>query len=82
MRRRLQVLLDEEEYLAIQDAARMQRVTISAWVRQALCKAMDDQRGTVDAKLRAIANTSRHQFPTADIEVMLREISDGASAVR
>lgn len=77
MRKRLQVLLDEDEYLEIRGVASRQRVTVAEWVRQALRKARDDDPGTIDAKLRAIADTSRHQFPTADIDVMLREIEQG-----
>ena len=77
MSKRLQVLLDEEEYLEIQGVARRQRVTVAEWVRQALRKARGDHPGTVEAKLCAIADASRHQFPTADIEVMLQEIEAG-----
>ena len=74
MAKRLQVLLDEIEYSEIQGAARMQRMTVAEWVRQALRKARGGRPGTAEAKLRAITDASRHQFPTADIEVMLREI--------
>ena len=74
MSKRLQVLLDEEEYLEIQGVARRQRVTVAEWVRQALRKARGDHPGTVEAKLRAIADASRHQFPTAEIDVMLQEV--------
>ena len=77
MVKRLQVLLNEEEYLEIQGVARRQRVTVAEWVRQALRKAREDHPGTADAKLRAIADAARHQFPTADIETMLREIDEG-----
>ena len=77
MTKRLQVLLDEEEYLEIQGVARRQRMTVAEWVRQALRKARGDHPGTVEAKLRAIADASRHEFPTADIEVMLGEIEAG-----
>ncbi len=77
MSKRLQVLLDEVEYLEIQGVARRQRVTVAEWVRQALRKARIDHPGTVEAKLRAIADASRSRFPTADIEVMLREIEAG-----
>ena len=77
MPKRLQVLLDEEEYLEFQGVARGQRVTLAEWVRQALRKAKVDQPRTSDAKLRAIVDASRHKFPTADIDVMLREIEDG-----
>ena len=77
MTKRLQVLFDEDEYLEIQGFARQRRMTVAEWVRQALRKARTDDPGTIDAKLRAIAEASRHQFPTADIEVMLREIESG-----
>ncbi len=77
MTKRLQVLIEEEEYLEIQAVARRQRVTLAEWVRQALRKARGDHPGAVEAKLRAIADASRHEFPTADIEVMLQEIEAG-----
>ena len=77
MSKRLQVLLDEEEYLEIQSVARRQRVTLAEWVRQALRKARSDDPGTVEAKLRAVVDASRHQFPTADIDAMLEDIEAG-----
>ena len=73
MTKRLQVLVDEEEYGEIQRVALAQHVTIAEWVRQALRKARSEHPSTVESKLRAIAEASRHQFPTADIETMLRE---------
>jgi predicted HicB family RNase H-like nuclease len=36
MSKRVQVLLDEEELRKIQRAARAQKMTVAAWVRQAL----------------------------------------------
>ena len=77
MSRRLQVLVDEQEYQEIQVAARNQRMTVAEWVRQALREARDDQPGSIDFKLRAIADASHYEFPTADIEVMLQEIDSG-----
>lgn len=77
MTKRLQVLLDDEEYLEIQGVAQRQRVTIEEWIRRALLQARGNQPSTTEAKLRAIANASRHEFPTADIEVMIREIEAG-----
>ena len=77
MAKRLQVLLDEEEYIDIQGAARRQRMTLAEWVRQALRQARADHPGTVEAKLRAIADASRYEFPTADIDDMLKEIEAG-----
>ncbi len=69
--------MDEEEYLEIQAVALRQRMTIAEWVRQALRRATDEQTGGGEAKLRAIANASRHEFPTGDVEVMLGEIEAG-----
>ena len=77
MSKRLQVLLDPEEYREIQAIAGRQRMTVAEWVRQALRKARSDSRQPIEAKLRAVAEASRYQFPTADIEVMLREIEAG-----
>ena len=56
MSKRLQVLLDEEEYLEIKGVARKQRLPVAEWVRQALRTARSDNPGIVDAKLRAIAD--------------------------
>ena len=50
---------------------------MAEWVRQALRKARIEYLWTIEAKLRAIADASRHEFPTADIQVMLREIEAG-----
>ena len=52
-------------------------MTLAEWVRQALRQARSDHPGAVDAKLRVIADASQHNFPTAGIEVMLREIEAG-----
>ncbi len=77
MTKRLQVLLDDEEYVEIQRAAQRHRMTMSEWVRQSLRKAKNDDAGRVEAKLRAIARASRLNHPTAEIDVMLREIESG-----
>ena len=77
MPKRLQILLDEEEYKEIQRVARRQRMSLAEWVRQALRQARSGHPGSVEAKLRVIADASRHEFPTADMEVMLQEIEAG-----
>ena len=69
--------MDEEEFREFQAVARRQRMTLAEWVRQALRQARSDHPGTVETKLRVIADGSRNEFPTADIEVMLREIEAG-----
>ncbi len=77
MSKRLQVLFDEEEYREIKGCARSQRMTVAEWVRQAVRRARSDHSGSIDTKLRAVAEASRHEFPTADIEAMLQEIESG-----
>lgn len=74
MPKRLQVLLNDEEYRSIQGDARRHGVTVAEWLRQTTCESRINSQPTIDAKLRAIANASRHEFPTADIEDMPREI--------
>ena len=80
MTRRLHVLLDEEEYREIRAVARRQQMALSEWVRQALRKARIDTAGTIDAKMRALVDASRHEFPTADIQEMLQEVESGRKA--
>ena len=52
-------------------------MTVAEWVRQALRRARQDHSATVETKLAAVAEAARHEFPTADIDVMLREIDAG-----
>lgn len=42
--------------------------------------ARTEQPKTIKSKLRAISEASKHEFPTADIEDMLREIDSGHRA--
>lgn len=39
------------------------------------------RESTVERKLRAIREAAKHEFPTADIEDMLREIDEGRRIV-
>ena len=77
MSKRLQVLFDDQEFLEIQQSARRSRMTVAEWVRQALRRARQDHPATVQVKLAAVAEAARHEFPTADIDDMLREIEAG-----
>ena len=80
MTKRLQVLFEDDEYRALQRSAREERMTVAEWVRQALRQARLSRRRSVDRKLHALAQACRHQFPTADIDVMLEEIEKGYQA--
>jgi predicted transcriptional regulator len=78
MSNRLQVILDDTEMRTIQAIAKRRRTTVAEWVRQAL-RAAQRQEPSIDAarKLVAVRSAARHEFPTADIEEMLREIEQG-----
>ncbi|HLA15918.1 MAG TPA: hypothetical protein VJZ72_03365 [Candidatus Limnocylindrales bacterium] len=78
MTRRLQVLLDDAELKDIQKAARRRRLTVAAWVRDALRqRRAAEERPDPKEKLDAIAAAARHAYPTADIDRMLEEIEQG-----
>ena len=77
MTKRLQVLFDDEEYLALQESAREERMSMAEWVRQALRQARRRRHHAVETKLEAVATACRRQFPTAEIDEMLDEIEKG-----
>ena len=78
MSKRLQVLLDADEWEQLQAIARRHRTTVSEWVRRTLREARErEPGGDLDTKLRAIRAAARHEFPTADIDQMLEEIERG-----
>lgn len=78
MSKRLQVILDDEEFEEIRTVARGHRMTISEWVRQALRTARRvEPLETAERKLMAVREAARHAYPTADIEVMLGQIEEG-----
>jgi hypothetical protein len=81
MAKRLQVIVQDPEYREIQRAARLRRMTIAEWVRQALVQARRSEPSReVAAKLEAIRAAARMDFPTADIDRMLEEIEQGYSS--
>jgi hypothetical protein len=78
MAKRLQVILQDPEYREIQRAADAQRLSIAAWVRQALAAARRREPvGNVGKKLDAVRAAARHSYPTSDINDMLAEIERG-----
>jgi hypothetical protein len=76
--KRLQVMLDDEELLEIQRAARRSHMTTAEWVRQALRKAQRaEPRGDSRKKLAVVRAAVEHSFPAAGIDQMLSEIERG-----
>lgn len=78
MSKRLQVILDDKEMRDVQRTANRQQVTVAEWVRQAL-RAAHRQVPLTDAKkkLGVVRTAARHDFPTGDIDQILREIDQG-----
>lgn len=78
MAKRLQVILRDPEYREIQRIARTRRMSLAAWVRQALELARrHEPAGDAAKKLQAIRAAARNEFPTGEIETMLEEIERG-----
>ncbi len=78
MSKRLQVIVQDPEYRDIQRAARLRRMSIAEWVRQALVQARRSEPSReVASKLEVIRAAARMEFPTADIDRMLEEIEQG-----
>jgi predicted 2-oxoglutarate/Fe(II)-dependent dioxygenase YbiX len=78
MSKRLQVIFDDGEYRELQRVARGHRLTVSAWVRQAIRAAQrraPERRA--DLKVAAVREAARHSYPTADPRDMLAQIERG-----
>ena len=78
MSKRLQVVLNDAEYREIRSVARRAHVSVSEWVRQALRAARREvPSGDAERKLQVVRAASAYDFPTADMDQMLREIEAG-----
>lgn len=78
MSHRLQVLLDLEEYAALQAAARRSRTTVSEYVRQAIRRAREGEpASSVGEKLAVVREAAGHAYPTGDPDVMEAQIRAG-----
>jgi hypothetical protein len=78
MSKRLQVLVEEDELEEIREVARVRRMTVAEWVRNAMREARQREPGvSAGQKLAAIRAAAKHDFPTADIDQMLAETERG-----
>lgn len=83
MAKRIEVILQDADYLEIQRAARVRRMSIAEWIRQALATARrQEPSGTVAEKLVAVRAAAKYSFPTADIDTMLADVEAGYSGKR
>jgi len=82
MAKRLQVIVQDPEYRDIQRAARLRRMSIAEWVRQALVQARRSEPSReISSRLDVIRAAACMDFPTADIDRMLEEIEQGYGSV-
>ncbi len=79
MSKRLQVVVEDDEYKEIQDEAAKRRQTVSEYVRQGLreIRGMSPGRADLKAKLDLLERTARYRFPAPGIKQMLAEIEKG-----
>lgn len=78
MRKRLRVILDDEETAEIRDIARSQKTTLAECVRRALRAGRNSTLSRSRAqKLAALRTGAEHGFPAADVEKTLEEIERG-----
>jgi uncharacterized membrane protein len=81
MSKRLQVILDEEEYAEFRKIARNEHLTMAEWVRQALRNAKKQKTSISDRKkLSALDTASACSFPSGDMEQIAAEIEAGYGA--
>ncbi len=70
--------MDEREFAEIEAVARQSAMSVSEWVRQTLRTARDtNPSGEVGKKLERIRSSTRHEFPSGEIDDMLSEIERG-----
>ena len=78
MSKRLQVLLEENDFAEIRRLAKRRNLTVAEWVREALRAARRETPQKDSAKkLAAVREAAKYAFPTSDIHTMLAEIERG-----
>jgi hypothetical protein len=81
--KRLQVILQDSDYREIQKTARSRHMSLAEWVRQALEAARrQEPMGSESKKLDAIRIAVQYEFPSGEMEDMLREIESGYGVER
>ncbi|MEX0784446.1 MAG: antitoxin [Dehalococcoidia bacterium] len=78
MSKRLQVVLPDDEYRAVIDAARRQGKPVSAVVRESLRRTLaDGSDSDPDQRIAAVLRFARFAGPTGDIHELLGDIERG-----
>ena len=79
MAKLLEILLDDAEYAAIEEAARRQGISVPESAPYMLRDAPRYERDRAGRKRKALERGAQYNHPTADIDQMLREIEAGRS---
>jgi hypothetical protein len=79
MSKRLQVVLSDDEYDAVADAAQRQRKPVAHIVRDSLRRTLAEEKAAMDpqARIAAVLRFARFSGPTGDIDQILEEIERG-----
>jgi hypothetical protein len=78
MTKRLQVLFEDAEYAALQQAAAASGLSVADWVRQAVSAARRrESSADIDRKLDVIRAAVRHTGPTGQVERVTGEVERG-----
>jgi hypothetical protein len=78
MSKQLKVVLDDSAYRELKQAARRRGLTLSEWVRRSLADTCAREATTdPSVKLSVVRTAIEHDFPTADMDRMIREIEQG-----
>jgi hypothetical protein len=79
MSTRLQVVVGDEEMTRIRRVAGREQLTVSQWVRQVLRTAeLEYPTADREKKIQVVRDAAFCNYPTADIDVMLKEVETGA----
>ena len=81
MSKRLQVIIDDDEYVALAKAARERSTPISEFVRESVRETLAKRVGpSPEERLATVLRYTRFTGPTGDIEQILAEIERGREA--
>ena len=80
-KRTCRVSLDEEEYAHLEHIAANRNITVEEWLEEIIRRDLDDYRRRSASIQSVIEDAALHNFPTADIEQMLKEIESGYNSL-
>jgi hypothetical protein len=78
MSKRLQIVLSDDEYRALADAAKRQGMPVARLVRESLRRTLaGEPEIEPEQRIAAVLRFARFSGPTGDIDQLLREIEGG-----